>query len=197
MRSGELFRGAATPDAAKCLRVKNVRFTKDGEVLLGRRRKGATDLMITFASSKTDQVGNGTSISIKITNHRLCPGRLIQRMFALNPALAKNPEAFLLTVDDGKVLHRTKVMEVLELYGALMGLPPGSFGVISLRAGGASSLWAAGYTAEDIKIRGRWISECWRIYVWGGQDRNGHLGSDMLNTSASVLTHVIRREQAI
>jgi len=197
MRSGELFRGAATPDAAKCLRVKNVRFTKDGEVLLGRRRKEATDLMITFASSKTDQVGNGTSISIKITNHRLCPGRLIQRMFALNPALAKNPEAFLLTVDDGKVLHRTKVMEVLELYGALMGLPPGSFGVISLRAGGASSLWAAGYTAEDIKIRGRWRSECWRIYVWGGQDRNGHLGSDMLNTSASVLTHVIRREQAI
>jgi hypothetical protein len=52
-----------------------------------------------------------------------------------------------------------------------------------------------GYSAEEIKRRGRWRSECWRIYVWASRERNRELAGKMLASSFTLLASLARFER--
>ena len=71
----------------------------------------------------------------------------------------------------------------------------GSLSVISLRSGGTSAMFHEGYSAEEIKRRGRWRSECWRTYVWTSRERNHELAGKMLSSSFSLLASLARYER--
>ena len=68
-----------------------------------------------------------------------------------------------------------------------LGAPPGAASVISSRSGGASALWDAGTTAEEIKPCGRWSSDCYQICIWPGHDRPRGVAAKMLGSSLSLM----------
>ena len=68
-----------------------------------------------------------------------------------------------------------------------LGAPPGAASVISSRSGGASALWDAGTTAEEIKPFGRWSSDCYQICIWPGHDRPRGVAAKMLGSSLSLM----------
>ena len=47
-------------------------------------------------------------------------------------------------------------------------------------------MWAAGYSVEEIQRRGRWVSQCFRIYIWEGRERAKGVGSRMLKAKVSM-----------
>ena len=51
-----------------------------------------------------------------------------------------------------------------------LNIPAPMVSTHSLRAGGAMAMWAAGYSVEEIQRRGRWVSQCFRIYIWEGRE---------------------------
>ena len=52
-----------------------------------------------------------------------------------------------------------------------MGLNEDEMKVISLRAGGASAMYHASFSVEGIQRRGRWASDCRKIYVHEGRTK--------------------------
>ena len=45
-----------------------------------------------------------------------------------------------------------------------IGEPAGDYGAHSMRIGGATAAFAAGAQPMDIRVLGRWDSECYRLY---------------------------------
>ena len=60
----------------------------------------------------------------------------------------------------------------------------------SLRAGRATAMWAAGYSVEEIQRRGRWVSQCFRIYIWEGRERSEGVGSRMRKAKVSMFATI-------
>ena len=56
-----------------------------------------------------------------------------------------------------------------------------------LRSGGASAMWDTGMSAEEIKFRGRWASDCFKIYIWPGHDRSRDVAARMLGSNFSLM----------
>jgi len=76
-------------------------------------------------------------------------------------------------------LARHHVSHFVKQIAAISGLPIGNFDTHSFRAGGACALWAAGYSADTIRILGRWASNCWLIYVTQADSRIKSVTRDM------------------
>ena len=70
-------------------------------------------------------------------------------------------------------------MKFAKRIAAISGLPVGNFDTHSFRAGGACALWAANYSADTIRVLGRWASDCWRIYVSQSDHRIATITRDM------------------
>ena len=51
-------------------------------------------------------------------------------------------------------------------------------------------MWAAGYSVEEIQRRGRWVSQCFRIYIWEGRQRAKRVATQMLG--AAVCSVAVR-----
>ena len=58
----------------------------------------------------------------------------------------------------GLVIHRDLVETTLRAAADRLSLPTGMFSTHSLRAGGATAMWAAKYSVEEIQRRGRWVT---------------------------------------
>ena len=103
----------------------------------------------------------------------------------MRPELFARADNFLFTKRDGRVLHRDVVAKHLSAAAVALGAPPGAAAVISLRSGGASAMWDTGMSAEEIKFRGRWASDCFKIYIWPGHDRSRNVAAKMLRSRTS------------
>ena len=102
-------------------------------------------------------------------------------------------------LSSGKVLHRGKVEEKLRQAAQQLDVPAPMASTRSLRAGGATAMWAAGYSAEEIQRRGRWVSQCFRICIWEGHERSKGVGTRMLeaeSTEAKVSMFATMQSQA-
>ena len=147
----------------------------------------ADEVVLMLGASKTDPNGQGS-----VANHyetpgeRLCILALLKRAQRMRPELFARADNFLFTKRDGRVLHRGVVAKHLSAAVAL-GAPPGAAAVISLRSGGASAMWDTGMSAEEIKFRGRWASDGFKIYIWPGHDRSRNVAAMMLRSNFSLM----------
>jgi hypothetical protein len=48
-------------------------------------------------------------------------------------------------------------------------------------------MWDAGLSSDEIKQRGRWASDCYKIYIWPGHDRSRNVASMMLGSKFSLM----------
>ena len=144
----------------------------------------ADELVINLRGSKTDIYNEGNKLNIKLTpgveppEHPLI---LLRLAYAMKPAAFQGGHP-LFTKDDNKtVISRSEVNKALKLAALKLGLDPDDHTTHSLRAGGATALWRAGWPPAKIKRRGRWLSDCWLIYyIWPGREEADGIVEDVL-----------------
>lgn len=187
LRSREALRKDGA-DAKQCVRVCMLAFYNKGVEVFGDGILEADEVVWLSAYSKTDPNGQGGVHNVfAAPGRKLCVLNLLKKMYLMRPSHFAKSEQFLFVCDDGKVLHRDVVAKLLSKSAVVLGVPPEAVSVISIRAGGASAMYDAGFSVEEIKKRGRWASECWRVYVWDGRDRTRELASRMLGSSVSMV----------
>ena len=188
LRAGEATRKGPGPVEKTCIRVRSCVFLRQSVEVVGEEVQHADEVVLLMGASKTDPNGQGS-----VSNHyespgsRLCILALLKKAHRMRPEHFARPENFLFTASDGKVVHRDVVAKHLAEAAVALGAPPGAASVISLRSGGASALWDAGATAEEIKLRGRWSSDCYQIYIWPGHERSRGVAAKMLGSSLSLM----------
>ena len=195
MRSRECLGAGINTDKDQCLLIGDMMLVKRGEgIPRGAAADGADEIILRFRKSKNDQGGNKHEL-MSITEDQdspNCPVGLLVEMTRLCPGLMTQRTRYFATLQNGSVLTKRAVADVLKDQAERMGLDRSIWSVISLRSGGASAMRDAGYSAEDIKIRGRWKSECWKVYVWEGRDKAKGLSKKLLNQSVSLLATQMR-----
>jgi hypothetical protein len=192
MRSREALRKGATPDEQQCARVGSVVMAAQGDPVKGDDVATADEVVMMWGRSKADPDGQGSIANVFAAEDSLCLVSLLKKAHAMRPHHFAREDNFLLVMDDGKVLHRDKVAEVLRRAGTPLGVPEDALSVISLRAGGASAMWHAGFSVDEIKRRGRWASECWSVYVWEGREKAKNVATKMLGSAFSLMASLAR-----
>jgi len=188
LRSREALRKGAEPDQEQCVRVHMVLLAKDGEEVTGDEVQAADEVVLTLGKSKADQDGQGSVANVfEVEGEELCPVGLLKRMHAMKPEHFAKGGNFLFALDSGRVLHRDEVARMLREPAAELGLPEEALSVISMRSGGATAMWNVGATVAQIQRRGRWASDCWRVYVLEGRERERDLAGKMLSSSFSLM----------
>jgi hypothetical protein len=188
LRSREALRKDTDPDPKQCVRVLNVVFFREGTEVTGEAIQTADEVVLMQGASKTDPNGQGSvANAFEAPGNELCLLSLLKRAQRMNPKLFASPDSFLLTRSDGRVLHRDVVAKHLSEAAVAKGAPQGAASVISMRSGGASAMWDAGMSSEEIKRRGRWSSDCYQIYIWPGHDRGRDVASKMLGSTFSLM----------
>jgi len=188
LRSREALRKGALPDAKQCLRNKNVVLVGGGVVKTGASIQEADEVVLMQGESKADQNGQGSVANgFEAPGDELCLVGLLKRLQRQKPGHFSDPEAFFFTLSDGRVLDRNVIAGFLREAAVAFGAPKEALSVISLRSGGASAMWDQGFPSEDIKKRGRWASDCYRIYIWDGHDRARDVAAKMLSSNFSLM----------
>eukprot|EP00613_Pedinella_sp_CCMP2098_P047550 CAMPEP_0171835854 /NCGR_PEP_ID=MMETSP0992-20121227/11230_1 /TAXON_ID=483369 /ORGANISM="non described non described, Strain CCMP2098" /LENGTH=206 /DNA_ID=CAMNT_0012451755 /DNA_START=381 /DNA_END=998 /DNA_ORIENTATION=+ len=144
--------------------------------------------------AKTDQVGQGvTTNAFKVKDERLCVVAWMKRLLRLKPAHFRNPAHFLFTMSDGKVLSRDKMAVALQGAAQRLGLKEDEINVVSLRSGGATAMYHAGFSVEAIQRRGRWASNCWKIYVQDSRDTAQDVAARMAEAKITLIERSTER----
>lgn len=140
--------------------VRNARNRKcalsDDSIILG------TDVIrLHFASSKTDQKSLGTHVDISIDGQNKFCYNHIQNFLKYRPQ-SSGP---LFCHFDGSPLSAYQFNSVLKMALEFAGLKDRYFKSHSFRIGGATSMYKNGQKIEEIKQRGRWNSNAYKLYI--------------------------------
>lgn len=139
------------------------------ELCPGVNDLGSTrELIVTIPGSKTDKYNQGQRLNVHYSADALNPIGLLLKMWRMRPGHFSSPERFLFQGKDGP-LKREVVSKLLKDGAVRLGADPRNVAPHSLRAGGATAMYNAGYSTAEIQLRGRWVSDCWMIYIWQGR----------------------------
>ena len=189
LRSSEYLRKGESPDPEKCLRVEHVIVALDGEDHHAPVGVRGNEVAMFQPGSKNGWLGQGSSNNTyeDPDDSPLCVVGLFNLLrAAMKPNFLSAVGAHLFTLTSGFVIHRDLVERTLREAAGGLNMPAEVFSTHSLRAGGATAMWAANYTAEQIQRRGRWVSQCFRIYIWEGRERAAGLARSIFHTSVSM-----------
>ena len=189
-RSGEFLRKGEHPDVDKCERVGHCALAEAGSKVAWEveAAAGADEAIAWQRFSKTDQTGQGVGTNtFKVEDKRLCVVAWLKHLLCLNPAHFHDPTRFLFTISERKVLSRDKMAGALKGAARRLGLKESEINVVSLRSGGATAMYHAGFSVEAIQRRGRWASDCWKIYVQDSRDTARDVAERMARASVTLL----------
>ena len=126
----------------------------------------ASDLswfQLTLRRSKTDFIA--ASAQIKVTSTNACQAMHHYLALPIPSPVRFLPDPPLFTLSDGSSLLRKTLLSASYALLRRIGIDPASYKAISFRAGGASSLAAAGAGRDVIKTMGRWKSDAVDRYI--------------------------------
>jgi site-specific DNA-cytosine methylase len=196
LRSCEYLKTEHGVDAEKCLRMEHVTFYRNGKIINGSNAGIRADRMVILVPySKTDAMGVGVELDLDADEgNPLCPVEAFNRLRSLDARRfhTSNATKQLFALADGRTLSKGRVHDVLKAAGARLGYDPKDFTSHSLRAGGASAMFHNGFSVEEIKKRGRWVSDSWKVYVQGLSDKPCHMTRRM--TASETLLRPQRRK---
>ena len=141
-------------------------LAKDGEMVTGDEVQRPNEVVVTRSYSEADLNGRGgREERLGVPGDPLCPVGLLKRARRMRLGHFERGDNCLLTLTDGRALSRDSVVTLMRDVTFQMELLAYSVSAISLRAGGASAMWDKGCSIDETKRRGRWASDCWRVYV--------------------------------
>ena len=134
-----------------------------GDSLLVERPNSPDFLLLHIGRSKADPFGRGHTVAVGATGGPLCPVDAWRRMKRGQPQGLGDQDPLFWT--QAGALRREAVVRAVKDMAAGRGKPPAEYSSHSLRRGGASALWAQGFSREQIMVLGRWSSLAYRLYV--------------------------------
>jgi hypothetical protein len=197
LRAGETLDTGDGPDPAKCLRVKHLAGYAGGSETPVGPGEQADELVQFQPFSKADQDGSGavTNVYADANDSPACTVRLYNRLRALDPGFfsKENGDAFLFTLANGQVMGYGPQEKLLRGGAERLGFNPMGISLHSLRAGGATAMWHAGYNTFAIQGRGRWRSDAYKVYIWEGRERARDVATQVWASRPSLLAALRQR----
>ena len=181
-------------DRDKCLRIEDGLFSKCNEDVNAPLGVDIDEFTCFHRTHKADFLHQGSSNNLYACERKTpyCPIILLNRARRLKPNHFTVPENWLLGCTDGKPVPKARVQQMLK-EGTMRLLPdvdPKHMSSHSLRAGGATTLWAMGKSEAYIMARGRWKSMCYKLYLWGARKAQKGLAAMFWHTDASLFAAV-------
>ena len=138
-------------DELKVLTRGDVRFEQSGRYVSDWSQ--ADEVQITIKASKTDQYREGARRSLTVSGEPICIVEALKKLFSATPTLSDSAPLFV-NPRQG-MLTRAFISEVLKSAALDLGHTTTGLSSHSLRGGGATALWNAGRTTEEICYLGR------------------------------------------
>ena len=159
-----------------CLRISEILGLTENDIKFDEH-DGAKTVSILIRGSKNDQEKLGVTRVLRATGEELCPV-----MAAYNYSTKRNscnqtsPHWF-------NPNFRCKLTHIMKWAATSNNIPSDVVSTHSLRAGGATALFAAGVDSITIQRFGRWRSLIFHEYIWNGYSGFLHLGKGMATTT--------------
>ena len=199
LRSTEAWGNSGGRASDHAILVNGVHFFKAGALIPLALRHTADEVRVTIPSSKTDQLRKGCTVVLTAQRDSLVdPVRLVADIINGFPAAylatAVLPSAVypLLTVACPRrglrVLSRDQASAMVKQMAVLRGQHPANYATHSMRAGGATTLAAAGLDHRLIQIAGRWRSDTYKTYIRDNIQDFTAISSALASTAVRALT---------
>ena len=124
--------------------------------------EGKEYLSVTIKKSKTDQLKQGIKLYTAHTGHAVCA---VCAMRTYLSSWSHNDNIPLFHLADQSPVSREKLVAFISPLLTLIGISPSQYSGHSFRIGGATSASLAGLTDYEIKLLGRWNSDCYKRYI--------------------------------
>jgi len=163
-------------DIPLLLKDATICITSDGDEYLALRIK----------KSKTDQKGEGIVLYTGHTQHKVCAVCAIKSNLQLQQKIDHHGDMTLFQLANGESISRQGLITFITPLLRLAGLEPNAYSGHSFRIGGATSASIAGLQDYEIKLMGRWTSDCYKRYIRSPLSiflRNAKLIASTNNTS--------------
>ena len=182
-------------DAKKCVKERNVRALRNRETVHLPNHIPADEFTLAQDFAKNDPLGQGTVNNAKVCpkEPRLCVVDILNRLRRLNSQWLhdeRHADRFLLTLASGAVLKKEAVVKTLRAAAIRRGLDPSILSSHSLRAGGCTALWVARKNEALCQRRGRWVSNCWKLYTWPTRSEDDDVANDMATAQSDLFAHL-------
>ena len=121
-------------------------------------------LTLHIKRSKTDQCGQGVTLYTGHSGHAVCAVCAMKKNLAVRGRPVSSTTPLFQLADSSPVTKAGLVTFVSHLL-RLIGIDPSQYSGHSFRIGGATSASLAGLSDYEIKLIGRWNSDCYRRYI--------------------------------
>ena len=136
------------------------------DVNLYTMQTGDEYVALHLRKSKTDQQHRGVVLYVAHAHHTVCAVCALKTNLHLQHARPRStPSGLLFRLSSGLPLARRDLTTFLSTLLRLMGLDPQHYSGHSFRIGGATSPTIAGLNNYEIKLLGRWSSDCYKRYI--------------------------------
>jgi integrase len=126
--------------------------------------KGLEYVVVHIKRSKTDVFREGTTIAVGATGGPLCPVAALKAMLRDRRSSQQHPSSPLFVYRNKPLTRRTMEATVKGI-ARRVGKGADPINTHSLRRGGASALFANGFTKHQIMVLGRWSSNALNLYL--------------------------------
>ena len=148
LRKGELF------DPTIHLTAADVQFHTSPQ--------GKEYLSFRIKKSKTDQRKQGITLYTAHTGHKVCAVCAMKTYLSLR---SPKTNISLFHLANHSPVSREELLAFISHLLILIGINPSQYSGHSFRIGGATSASLAGLTDYEIKLLGRWNSDCYKRYI--------------------------------
>ena len=136
------------------------------DVNLHTTHTGYEYVALHLRKSKTDQQHRGVVLYAGHTAHTVCAVCALKTNLKIKHARPRStPSDSLFQLSSGLPLARSDLTTFLSMLLRLVGLDPQHYSGHSFRIGGATSATIAGLNDYEIKLLGRWSSDCYKRYI--------------------------------
>jgi hypothetical protein len=167
LRMGEFTVNASpSQNAFKVLTLAQLQLKREDGTLVGLdvpdQWTQVTNMSLTLRTSKTDPFRKTVTIHIG----HLVPVQAMLTYLHMHPALSQpSSPLFVLSLTDHSPLSRDIMIHVTRTLLKQLGYNDNEFNGHSYRKGGATSLFQAGVAESVIQLVGRWLSDCYKLYI--------------------------------
>ncbi|KAE9038969.1 hypothetical protein PR003_g28850 [Phytophthora rubi] len=147
------------------IRRSDIKFVNNEEKEVATLQE-VSAVVIHFRGSKADQFGNGTTRRLERSGSQwCCPVFAAWYLANHHKSLGADKNSLLCKIDATTNLQVRHVVIAIKRAAELAGYKSEHYGSHSLRSGGATALFNAGYDSLAVKLFGRWRSDAVERYT--------------------------------
>ena len=150
------------------------------DIQLGKDEVGDGLVTIRIRHRKTDRFNEGDFKTLKSTDCSICHLKAVATIITSTQRPGDSEERSF-----GQ-WARTRLCALLRIAGPIVGVQASRLGNRSLRSGGATATWQAGYEVGVIERWGRWRSASSQGYLWGDYRILSTIGRNMMAMRGNV-----------